>query len=159
MAQTRILLLEDVDNVGRKGDIATVKPGYAFNFLIPQKLALIADAQAMRRQARLQEERRKKAEVDRKEAEETAARLNGETVAKEVKVDHDGHMYGSVSSHDIMELIKLQTGIELEKKALQLKHAIKQTGVYDIVVRLKEDITATIHVKVMPENAEEAPKA
>lgn len=155
---TKILLLDDVDNVGIKGEIATVKPGYAFNFLIPQGLAMIADASALKRQARLQEERRKKAELDRKESEEMAARLNGETVSTEVKVDHEGHMYGSVTVLDIVAILKLQTGLEIEKRAVQLKHPIKQTGVYDLPLRLKEGVMCTIHVKVMPEGGELAPQ-
>ncbi len=152
MAATKVLLLEDVEHLGRKGDIASVRPGFARNFLVPQKLALVADAQALRRQVRLQEERRMKAEQDRKEAEELAARLNGEIVETEVKIDHEGHMYGSVSVHDIISLIKYKTGIELEKRYFLLKTAIRELGVFGIPLRLKEGVTCEIHVKVMPEN-------
>lgn len=148
---TRILLIEDVDNVGNKGEIATVKPGYAFNFLIPQKKALIADANAIRRQARLQEERRQRAIVDRKASEEVAAQLQGQTFTTEVKVDHEGHMYGSVSALDIVHLIKAASNIELEKRFVQLKHPIKQTGAYEIQLRLKEGVEALIHVQVTAE--------
>jgi large subunit ribosomal protein L9 len=150
MAQHKILLLEDVDHVGRKGDVATVKPGYAYNFLIPQGFALIANRAALRRQAKLQEERRIRAEQDCKEAQELASRLEGETVEIEVKVDHEGHMYGSVSVLDIIEHVKLKTGIELEKKMIPLKLAIKEVGIVDLGLRLKEGITANIHVKVIP---------
>jgi len=151
---TRILLLEDVDDLGQKGQIVTVKSGYAFNFLIPKKHALIADANAVRRQARLQEERRLKAVEDRKASDEMAAQLNGMTFSTEVKVDPEGHMYGSVSNLDIIHLIKLQTGIQLEKRAIGLKHPIKQTGVYDLVLRLKEGVEATVHLKVLAVGAE-----
>lgn len=150
---TKILLLEDVDNLGNKGEIVNVKSGYAYNFLIPKKFALVADANAVRRQVKLQEERRIKAVEDRKVADEIAAKLNGETFTTEVKVDHDGHMYGSVSSLDIVHLIKMQTGIEIEKRFVQLKHAIKQTGVHEIALRLKEGVEATIHLKVLAEGA------
>lgn len=149
---TRILLLEDVDNVGIKGDIATVKPGYAFNFLIPKKKALVADQNAIRRQARLQEERRQKAIIDRKASEEVAEKLQGQTFNFIVKVDHEGHMYGSVSALDIVHLIQKETGIELEKRFLQLKHAIKQTGAYEVQLRMKEGVEALIHVKVASEH-------
>ena len=151
MAGTKILLLEDVDAVGRKGDIASVKAGYAYNFLIPKGFALIADIQALKKQARLQEERQKKAILDKKESEEIAERLNGIALTAEVKVDHEGHMYGSVSLVDILELLKLQTGIDLEKRSILLKHSIKEMGVYDISIKLKEGITATIHVNVVAE--------
>ncbi len=161
---TKILLLEDVDNLGNKGEIVNVKPGYAFNFLLPKKLALVANANAVRRQARLREERRVKALEDRKASEDIAARLNGTAFVVEVKVDHDGHMYGSVSVMDIIHLIKEQAGIEVEKKAIPLKHAIKETGVHDITLRLKEGVEALIHVKVLAEGtphetAHEEPQA
>lgn len=153
---TRILLLEDVDNVGQKGEIVNVKSGYAYNFLIPKKFALVADANAVRKQAKLQEERRIKADHDRKASEEVASRLKDETFITEVKVDHDGHMYGSVSPLDIVHLIKMQTGLEIEKRFVQLKHAIKQTGVYEIQLRLKEGVETIIHLKVLAEGAQAA---
>ena len=148
---TQLLLLEDVPNLGRKGEAVTVREGYARNFLIPQGFALIATAATLRRQAKLKEERRKVAEQDLKESQEMAARLNGETLAFSVKVDHEGHMYGSVSAIDIIELIKMQVGIELDKRLVQLKHPIKETGAFDVTLRLKENVVAIVHVKVIPE--------
>lgn len=148
---TQILLLEDVENVGHKGEIANVRPGYAFNFLIPKKFALVADRNAIRRQKRLQEERKIKAAEDKKVADEVAARLNGQAFTIEVKVDHDGHMYGSVSSLDVVHLVKAQAGIELDKRSVPLKHPIKQTGVHDLTLRLKEGVEAIIHLKVLVE--------
>lgn len=153
MAQ-KILLLEDVENVGRKGEVAAVKPGYAFNYLIPQGLALVANRTALRKQAQLQEERRVRAEEERKESLELASRLEGETVEIEVKVDHEGHMYGSVTALDIIRLVKLKTGIDLDKKMIPLKHAIKEVGISDLTVRFKEGVTAEIHVKVYPKEEE-----
>jgi large subunit ribosomal protein L9 len=152
MAATKILLLEDVEHVGRKGEIATVRPGYARNYLFPNQFAVVADRSALRRQAKLQEERRLKAEADRREAEEIASRLQGEVVEFEVKVDHEGHLYGSVSALDIVQQIQLRTGIELEKRFIQLKSAIKELGVFDVAIRLKEGVTTQIHVKVHPEH-------
>ncbi|MGR3952094.1 MAG: 50S ribosomal protein L9 [Chlamydia sp.] len=151
MATAKILLIEDVDHVGRKGDLATVKSGYAYNYLIPQKLALFADKAALRRQARLQEDRRLKAEQEKKEAEEMASKLQGEYVEIEMKVDHEGRMYGSVSVLDIVELVKLKTGIELEKKMVQVKYAIKEIGAFIIPLRMKEGITAEIELRIIPE--------
>ena len=153
MAQ-KILLLEDVENVGQKGEIASVKPGFANNFLIPQGFALAANRAALRRQAKLQEERKIRAEADRKEALELAAKIDGELLEIEVKVDHEGHMYGSVSVLDIADALKLKTGIEIEKRTIQLKHPIKEVGVVDLTIRCKEGVTAQIHVKVFPKTEE-----
>ncbi|MDB6081284.1 MAG: rplI [Chlamydiia bacterium] len=148
---TQLLLLQDVDHLGRKGDVVNTKPGFAYNFLIPKGVAVVATKATLRRQVKLKDERLKIAEQDRKEAEEMASRLQGETISFTVKVDHEGHMYGSVSTLDIIDLVKMQTGIELDKRFIGLKHPIKETGVFAITLRLKEDITCEIHVKVIPE--------
>lgn len=148
----KLLLLEDVDHLGRKGDLVNAKDGYAYNYLIPQGFALVATEAALRRRVKLQEERKQIAEKDRKESEELAARLNGEALTFIVKVDHEGHMYGSVSALDIVNHIKLQTGVDLDKRFVCLKHAIKETGIFDVTLRLKEEIFALIHVKIIPEH-------
>lgn len=144
-------MLEDIEHVGNKGEIVNVKPGYAFNFLYPKKFAVPADENAVRRQAKLQEERRLTAAKDRAEAEEIASRLNGGTITTEVKVDHEGHMYGSVTVLDIINLLKLQTGIVLEKRSVLLKHPIKMLGISDIPLRLKEGVEALVHINIMSE--------
>lgn len=151
MANSKLLLIQDVDDLGRSGDIVSVRPGFARNFLLPEQLAVIADTRALKMQARLQEERKKKALVDKKEAEELAEKMSGLAVETNVKVDHEGHMYGSVSSADIITLIKEQHSIELERKNLVLKHAIKEVGVFVIPIKLKEGVTSSVSVKIIPE--------
>src|SRR5262245_8691147 len=96
---TKLLLIEDVEDLGRSGDVVSVKPGYARNFLLPRGHAVRADQHALRMQTRLQEERQKRAILEKQEAEKTAAALEGVTLSTIVKVDHEGHMYGSVSAH------------------------------------------------------------
>src|ERR1700754_3063379 len=140
---TKLLLIEDVDVLGRSGDVVNVRAGYARNFLLPQGLAIIADKNTLRKQERLREERIKRAAVDRKESEELAQKIEGQVIRTTVKVDHDGHMYGSVSAHDIAHLIKDQLSIELEKHSIQLKHAVKETGSKNITIKLKEGVTAS----------------
>lgn len=151
---TKVLLIEDVEELGRKGDIYQVREGYAYNYLLPKQFAIIADKAALRKQARLQEERRIKAEHDRKDSEAMASKLQGETIEVTVKVDHEGHMYGSVSALDIVHLIKLKTGIDLEKKMIQLKHPLKEVGVFPISIRLKEGVLAEITLKILAEVSE-----
>lgn len=148
---TKLLLIEDVQALGRSGEIVNVKPGYARNFLLPQGLAMIANKQALRQQERLVEERKKKAAEDKKEADAIAARIEGTTLAIIVKVDHEGHMYGSVTAHEIIQLLKEQQKLEVEKKNIQLKHPIKETGVHVIHVKLKEGVAASFNLKVMSE--------
>ncbi|MBA2728930.1 MAG: 50S ribosomal protein L9 [Parachlamydiaceae bacterium] len=152
---TKLLLVQDVENLGRSGDIVSVKPGYARNKLVPTKVAVLADKKSLRMQARLQEERLKKAIEDKKDAELLAEKINGKTVTTIVKVDHDGHMYGSVSVNDILHLVQEQLSLTLEKRFVHLAHAIKKTGVTEIPLRLAEGITASFTVKVVAEGAEE----
>jgi large subunit ribosomal protein L9 len=160
---TKLLLTEDVEDLGHKGEIVNVKPGYARNYLLPQGFAIIADKNALRLQERLREERRQKALVDKKEAEETVAQLEGLSVVTIVKVDHEGHMYGSVSAGDIVRLLEEQAQLVVEKRAVQLKHPIKETGVHTISLRLKEGVNGSFALKVMSEEeyraTQEEPKA
>lgn len=149
----KLLLLEDVDALGRSGDIVSVKPGYARNFLLPQGYAVVADKAALRMQARLQEERKKRAIIDKQESDKTAAALEGIVVTTTVKVDHEGHMYGSVSALDIVHLLEQQHSLKLEKKFITLKHPIKETGVHPIHAKLKEGVTADFKLKIMAEGA------
>lgn len=148
---TKLLLIKDVEALGRSGDIVSVKPGFGRNYLLPQKLAVIADKKALQQQERLVEERKKRAESDKKESNELADKINGITLTTTVKVDHDGHMYGSVNAHDIAELLQEQQKVELDKRQIQLKHPIKATGVHEISVKLKEGVVASFHLKVMTE--------
>ena len=148
---TKLLLIEDVDDLGRSGDIVSVKPGYARNFLLPQGFAITADKRALRMQATLQDERQKRAIVDKQESDKTASSLEGVVLTEIVKVDQEGHMYGSVSSLDIARLLQERHNIALERKSVQMKHAIKETGVHPITIKLKEGVTASIKLKVVSE--------
>jgi large subunit ribosomal protein L9 len=156
---TKLLLIKDVEDLGRSGDVVSVKPGYARNRLIPMGSAVFADKNALRRQVRLQEERLKKAAEDKKVSEGIAGKVEAQTVSVTVKVDHDGHMYGSVSIVDIVHLLEQQLGIAIEKRAVQLKHPIKQVGTHNVIIKLPEGVVAAFHVKVMAEGAEEAAPA
>jgi large subunit ribosomal protein L9 len=159
---TKLLLIEDVEDLGRSGDVVSVRPGFARNFLLPQGVAVIADRVTLRKQKLLQEEREKRAAVDKQEAEQTASGLNELVLTKIVKVDHEGHMYGSVSAHDVADLLQQQSNITLEKRAIGLKHPIKETGVHHIAIKLKEGVTASITLKVVSEldqQNEEQPSA
>ena len=147
----KFLLIEDVEALGRSGDIVSVKPGYARNYLVPQGFAVIADKNALRMQAKLQEERINRAAEDKKDSEALATRLEGLTISKVVKVDHDGHMYGSVTTADIANLLKDEHGISIEKRAVQLKHPVKEVGVFTVQLKLKEGVTSSITLKVAPE--------
>jgi large subunit ribosomal protein L9 len=160
MAAIKVLLIEDVEDLGRSGEVVSVKPGYARNKLIPCGAAVAADKSALRMQARLQEERAKKAIQDKEEAEKLKAQIEAfEGLVTVVKVDHEGHMYGSVSANDIVVLLEQQATIHVEKRTLLLKHAIKETGEHIIPLKLNEGVTAEVKLTIEPEQAAGAASA
>jgi large subunit ribosomal protein L9 len=146
----QLLLLEDVESLGRKGEIVSAKPGYIRNFLLPKGVAVIASPNTLRKQERLRKEREKQALVDRKESEELAAKLEGITIETKVKVDPEGHMYGSVSAADIAKLFQAQ-GFPLEKKNILVARPIKETGLHKLSIKLKEDVPVSCNLQIIPE--------
>lgn len=146
----QLLLLQDVDALGKKGEIVTARPGYVRNFLIPQGYAVIASPNTLRKQERLRAEREKQAVVDRKESEDLAAQVEGLTLDIRVKVDPEGHMYGSVSAADIAQLFQ-ERGLPVEKKCVQVTKPIKVTGAHKISLKLKEGIVANCILNIIPE--------
>lgn len=146
----QLLLLQDVDALGKKGEIVSAKPGYVRNFLLPQGLAVIASPNTLRKQERLRAERAKQAVVDRQESEELSRQIEATPVETKVKVDPEGHMYGSVSAADIAQLFQ-ERGIPVEKKYVQLTRPIKETGIHKIPLKLKEGITLTAQLTIIPE--------
>lgn len=148
--RNQLLLIEDVEDLGRSGDIVSVKPGYSRNFLLPKKKAVIADKFTLRMQAKLKAERAKQAEIDRGEAEELAKKIDGMVLTIEVKVDPDGHMYGSVSATDIIHLFEKEQ-VKLERRNIVLTHPIKTLGNHPIQLKLKEGVPAKITLQVVGE--------
>lgn len=145
--QNQLLLLDDVDNVGRSGDLVAVRPGFARNYLLPQKKAVVADKYTLKLQAKLKEERAKKAEVDKKDALLIAERIAPMELTMVVKVDPDGHMYGSVAAVDIVKLLEGEK-IHIERRNVALQQPIKDLGVHTIQLKLKEGIPASFRLKL-----------
>lgn len=157
--KTKLLLLEDVTNLGRKGELASAKPGFVRNFLLPQKKAVIADKRTIRMQEKLREEREVQAAADKKESEALAKRLESKTLSITVKNDSQGHLYGSVASADIVKILEEQEGIKIERKHVLLPKPIKSLGVFDVQLKLKEDVPATFKLKVDGETKVREPEA
>lgn len=156
--QNQLLLLEDVRNLGRKGELVKAKPGFVRNFLLPEKKAVIADNQTIRMQERLKEERAKQAIVDKKDAEELSKRLESRSLSITTKVDSQGHLYGSVTAVDIAKLLKDEENLDIERKEITLLKPIKTVGVYEIALRLKEGVLASFKLQVKGEGYVEKAK-
>jgi large subunit ribosomal protein L9 len=146
----QLLLLSDVDALGKKGEIVSARPGYVRNFLLPQGLAVIASANTLRKQERLRQERAKQAVIDKKESEELALQIEATPLEICVKVDPEGHMYGSVSAADVARLFE-EKGLPIEKKSILLTKPIKETGIHNISLKLKEGVLVTSQLSIIPE--------
>ncbi|WP_316356488.1 50S ribosomal protein L9 [Candidatus Neptunichlamydia sp. REUL1] len=157
-AKTQLLLLEDVINLGRKGELASAKPGFVRNYLLPQKKAVIADKRTIRMQEQLQVERAAQSAKDKKDSQALAARLKEKTLTTKVKNDSQGHLYGSVASSDIVKILEEQESVTIERKNVILPKPFKTVGTFDVHLRLKEDVAATFKLKIEGETKVQEPK-
>lgn len=146
----QLLLKENVDKLGRRGDIVEVKPGYARNYLLPQAKAIPVSTRNTKQVERA------KATIIKEEAEKRAriedlARLLGEVSCTiTLKATDEGHLYGSVGPAEIAQAIKT-AGHTVDENEIDLKEHIKEIGLYPIVISLHEDITAEVRIWVLPE--------
>ena len=150
MAQTTVLLREDVDNLGARGEIVKVKAGYARNYLLPRKLAVEATAGNVKRIEAERAALLKKEARERSTAEGQAALMQALRLNFERKVGEHGILYGSVTSMDIAEALK-EKGYEVDRRRISLREAIKETGEFSVAVRLHREVTVEIPVIVTGE--------
>jgi len=150
MAQTTVLLREDVDNLGARGEIVKVKAGYARNYLLPRKLAVQATAGNVKQIEAERAALMKKEARERSTAEGQAALMNSLRLNFERKVGEHGILYGSVTSMDIAEALK-EKGYEIDRRRISLREAIKETGEFSVAVRLHREVTVEIPVIVTGE--------
>ncbi len=162
MANTTVLLREDIDNLGGRGEIVKVKAGYARNFLLPQGLATLATKGNLKQIEGERAALLKKVAAERATAEAQAEQMKGLSFAFERKAGESGTLFGSVTSMDIAEALKSK-GYEIDRRRIVLKDAIKEVGEFSVGVKLHREVVITIPVKVSPEGgvlvAEEGEKA
>ncbi len=152
MASTKILLREDVENLGGRGEIVKVKSGYARNFLLPQRLATLATKGNLKQ---IEQERGallKKAATEKSTAEAQADQMRDIKLAFERKAGETGSLFGSVTTMDIAEALKAK-GYDLDRRKIVLKDAIKETGDYTASVKLHREVVLEIPVSVTAEGA------
>ena len=144
----KVVLLEDVKSLGKKGEIVEVSEGYARNFIIPKKKGVEANNENLNT-LKLQKANEEKIAKEKLEAaKELAAKLNEASVSLTIKGGKDGRTFGSVSSKEIEEAIKSQLGLEIDKKKLVIAEPIKTFGNHEVKVKLHKDVTAALKVKV-----------
>lgn len=147
----KVILLQDVKSLGKKGEIVEVSDGYARNFVLPKKLGAEANSKNMN-DLKLQKANADKIAKEQLEAaQELAKVLETKEVVVKMKSGEGGKTFGSISSKEIAEEAKKQCGLELDKKKIQLPEAIKSLGVYEVGVKLHTKVTGKLRVKVVEE--------
>jgi len=145
-----VILREHVDNLGRRGEIVKVADGYARNYLLPRKLALLATEGNKKQIERERGKFEAKETEDRKVAEAVAERVGSLEVVIARKVGETDALYGSVTSADIAEALAAK-GFDIERRKLNLHEPIKQLGEFDVPLKLHREVTAKVKVKVVAE--------
>jgi len=148
MKLKKIILLKDIERLGKKGQVIDVKRGYAVNFLIPKKLAVEFSPQNLKKIE--EEEKRKKKKEERllKEAQDLAKKIETISLTICAKTKDDENLYGSITELQILESLKSE-GIELKKENIILEEPIRKIGVYDVKVKLHPEVQTTIKVWVV----------
>ena len=147
----KVILLEDVKSLGKKGDIVNVNDGYARNCIFKKNLGLEANNKNLN-DLKLQKKRDEKVAKENLEAaKELAAQLEKGKVTLTIKVGEGGKVFGSVSSKEITQAVKEQLSLEIDKKKIQLKEQIKTLGVHEVPVKVHPDVTAKLKVEVKEE--------
>lgn len=144
----KVVLLADVNGNGKKGELVNVSDGYARNFLIPRKLAKIADAQAMNELKNAEEAKAYKARVEKEAAEAVAKAVDGKSVKVYAKAGQNGKLFGSVTAKEISEEIKKQYKVDVDKRKIELETDIKAFGTFSFTIKLLSGITAKMFVVV-----------
>jgi large subunit ribosomal protein L9 len=149
----KVILTEEIRGLGTRGDVVTVKDGYARNFLLPKNLAREATTGNLKQ---IEHERRKWALLAQQEkdaAQQAANRVKGVKVRIEKRVGEHGHLFGSVTANEIADALAAK-GVEVDKRRIELEQPIKNVGLHDVEVRLHRDVTAQIQVEVVAQGVE-----
>jgi large subunit ribosomal protein L9 len=147
----KVVLRDDVENIGRKGDLIEVTDGFARNFLVPRGLAMkatkgvVQQAEAMRRNREARDAR------DREAAQALADQLTGKRIELRARAGEGGRLFGSVTSADLADAVRAQTGVEVDRRKTQLAEPLKELGVVEVPVKLHADVEVTLTVDVVPE--------
>lgn len=144
----KVILLEDVKSLGKKGDVVNVNDGYARNLLFKKNLGIEATKQNLN-DLKLQKQNNDKLEAERlEEAKKLAKELEQKEVVLAIKTGSDGRAFGSVSTKEIAEAAKEQLGYDLDKKKMHMKDAIKSIGTFHVPVKLHPKVTVELKVVV-----------
>lgn len=144
----RIVLREDLDKLGKKGDVCDVADGYARNFLIPRGHAIAATKGIEKQATAMRRSRDVKDSAAREAAETVARKLVATTVQISARAGAEGKLFGSVTTTDIAEAVQAQAGIDLDRRKLHLDEPIRSVGTHEMPIRLHSDVEFTLTIEV-----------
>jgi large subunit ribosomal protein L9 len=149
----KVLFLKDIPNVGKTGEIKDVSEGYARNFLIPKKVAIVATPDVQHQfEAQQRAEKKREAELEA-EMRKLATRIEGKIITIRGKTGGGTKLYGSITTADIAAQLSVLAGTEIDKRKIEMPEAIRQVGIYEIAIKFDRDIVPKIKVKVTGEEA------
>ena len=144
----KVIMMQDVKGQGKKGQLVEVSDGYARNFLLPKKLAVIATAENVNTMKQQEKARKAQEAAEKAEAEAVAKQLEGITVKVAAKAGEGGRLFGAVTSKEISEALSAQFGLNIAKTKLVLDDPIKNYGTYTLDVKLYPEISGKINIVV-----------
>lgn len=147
----KVILMQDIKSVGKKGQIINASDGYARNYLLPKKLAVIADNANLNELKTKQDANKYKKDMSRASAEELAEKMKNFELVFSIKAGENGKTFGSVTSKDIADALNKKYYVEVDKKKIGLNEAIKTLGTYMIEIKLFEGIIGKLKVNVVSE--------
>ena len=146
----KVILLRDVESLGSAGEVVQVKSGFARNFLIPQRQALVASDTNVAQFESKRKEHAAVSERERRAAEAIAKQLEADSLTAQVRVGEEDRLFGSVTVQNIADLLT-EKDYDIDRRAIQLEEPIRALGVYTIDVRLHADVTANVKLWVVKE--------
>jgi large subunit ribosomal protein L9 len=145
----KVVLRDDVANLGQKGDVVDVADGYARNFLVPRGFAIKAESGVVKQAEAMRRNRSARELRDRVTAQALADRFTGRTLSVPARAGEGGKLFGSITSSDIVAALQAQFGVELDRRRLALDEPLKELGTVELPVRLHTDVVATLTVDVV----------
>ncbi len=152
----KVLLTQDVYNLGHAGDVKNVADGYGRNFLLPRGMAILATPSALKRSERLKASATEKRARDKSDIDALASVIGGSSFTFSVRAGEKGKLYGSITSTQIADAISAKLGSEFDKRKVALREPIREVGTYTVPVRLSADSSPSVTVIVQPEGMQQS---
>jgi large subunit ribosomal protein L9 len=146
----KVILTQSVDALGDKGDVVDVADGYARNYLVPKKLAVKASEGALKQAEAMRVAREESARRDLESAQDLADQLTGTRVVVAARAGDSGNLFGSIGGADIAEAIVKFTGIDVDRKIIDMKEPIKEIGLHEVILRPHPEVEVAVTLDVIP---------